>query len=344
MLPRTIVLSVALLSVLEPLQARNQASIGTNDFAFLEPWFKVEKKDRDTLVQRGVVVRGLPASNRQIGVVATCAVDISADALVARVRAIGNVRSDELVAGRFGEPPALDDLAPMTLDQGDIDRLRSCRPGECALNLADSEMSDLQLALTRHSEAPTDVQDAFRRVILARLVRYQSGGLAALPEYHDRPDPVQPAAVSSEILQQMPYLKAHAPAVLKYLERFPITDRTSAAASSLHWSKVIMNNKPVVTVTHLTTFRPEPGPRVPTVLVSAKQVYASRYMNGELTLWMLFAPGDASSSYLVYVTRSQLDELGGSFSSVKRTAIESRIKDEVTGALAVLRDRLERRP
>ena len=143
------------------------------------------------------MAHGLPASHKQISIVATCAVDISADEAVARASAIGSVKRDELVSVRFSEPPILDDLARLTLDQGDIDRLRACRPGKCALNLADHEMSDLQLALTRRPESPADVQDAFRRVILARLAQYQSGGLAALPEYHDRPDPVQPAAVFS---------------------------------------------------------------------------------------------------------------------------------------------------
>ena len=83
----------------------------------------------------------------------------------------------------------------------------------------------------------------------------------------------------------------HIPAVAEYLKRFPFTD-TTGAATSQHWSKVIVNDKAVIAITHLTTFQPEPGPRVPTVLTVSKTVYASRYMNGELTLWMLFAPGD----------------------------------------------------
>ena len=326
---RTIAVGLLLLSALEPLLARMQTTAGTNDFAFLDPWFTVGQKDRDTLAQRGVVVHGLPASHKQIGIVAACAIDMSADQLEPRASAfgadaIGNVKN-ELIAGRFSEPPTLDDLARLTLDQEDINRLRACRRGECALNLADHEMSELQLALTQAPEASAGVQDAFRRVILARLARYRAGGLAALPEYHDRQAPVQPAAVFAAIRQQIPYLKGHVPAVVDYLERFPTTDATGTS-TSLHWSRVIVNGKPVVSIHHLTTFRPRPGPRVPTVLTVAQTIYSSRYMNGELTLWMLFAPGNASS-YLVYVTRSELDTLGGSFSSLKRTAIESRMKE-----------------
>ena len=117
-------------------------------------------------------------------------------------------------------------------------------------------------------------------------------------------DPVQPAAVFSAIRQQIPYLKAHLPSVAEYLERFPFTE-TTGAATSLHWSKMIVNDKPVVVISHLTTFRPEPGPRVPIVLTVAQTVYASRYLNGELTLWMLFAPGNASSSCSLSTSRGQ---------------------------------------
>ena len=79
-------------------------------------------------------------------------------------------------------------------------------------------------------------------------------------------------------------------------------------------------------INHLTTFRPEPTAHVPAVLTVSQTVYASRYMNGELTLWMLFAPGEAVS-YVVYVTRLDLDALGGTFGGLKRTAIEGRMKD-----------------
>ena len=323
--------SLALLSVLQPLPARMQTNAGTNDFGFLEPWFTIEQKDRDTLAHHGVVVHGLPASDKQLGIVATCAVDMSADELETSGGTIGasailNAKRGDLIAGRFSEPPALDDLARLTLDQGDIDRLRVCRRGECALNLADHEMADLQRALTQNPEAAAGVQDAFRRMLLARLARYQSGGLAALPEYHDRQAPVQPAAVFAAIRQQIPYLKGHVPAVAEYLERFPSATATGAS-TSLHWSKMIVNDKPVVSIHHLTTFRPTPGPRVPTVLTVSQTIYASRYMNGELTLWMLFTPANAASSYLVYVTRSALDTLGGAFSGLKRTAIEGRMKE-----------------
>jgi hypothetical protein len=327
------------------LPAAERPSSADNEFAFLTPWFEADRKDRATLQQRGVIVRSLPAADRQIGVIAVTPIAIGPDTFVNRVRAAGGVNHDDGLAGRFSTPPTLADLAPVSLDDGDIDRLRRlCRPGDCRLNLAGHEIADVQRALA--SDGPTasaETHRAFRQVVLDRTVRYLRGGLGAVPEYHDRSDPVRPAAIFDEILQQSPFLETRLPRVAAYLEHFPSAD-AAGAESFMRWSKATINDKAVVMVSHVSIFRPTPSPGIPAVLVTGKQVYASRYMNGELTLTMLFNPGGGSSGYLVHVTRSELDELAGTFSGLKRTLILGRIKEEATGALARLRDRLEREP
>jgi len=136
-------------------------------------------------------------------------------------------------------------------------------------------------------------------------------------------------------------LKTHVPGIAAYLEKFPF-GKSDDAESFLLWSKVTMNDKAVVMVTHRSIFRLMPGPQVPTVLMTSKQVYASRYMNGELALTMLFAGAAGSPSYLVHVNRSELDELEGALSGLKRAVIERRIKEEAASRLAVMRDGFER--
>jgi hypothetical protein len=336
-----LVVSVAVLSLLGSLQAGRRTLEETSDFAFLQPWFDVQREERQKLAQRGVVVRGLPANDEQIGIIAVCAVAISPDAFVARLRAPGGLNGAESVGGRFDDPPVLENLAQLSLDEGDLDRLRRCRPGDCRLNLADHEISAVQQAFaTTLGGASGEVNRVFRRAVLDRVRRYKSGGLQTLPEYHDRSEPVRPAVIFSEIIRQTPYLKTHVPRVAAYLEGFPVVE-AAGAESSLRWSRVMMNQKAVVMVSHLNIFQPEPGPRVPTVLLAAKQVYASRYMNGELSLTMLFAGAAGPSTYLVHVHRSQLDELKGTLSGLKRAVIERRVKAEAAGALAALRNRLE---
>ena len=311
-------------------------STGASDLAFLQPWFSVEQRDRDILARRGIVVRSLPSAQRQLSVIAACAINAAPEALIAATTRGATPAGAQ--GGTFATPPALQDLAGLTLDQGDIDRLRQCRPGSCALNLAADEMSALHLAM-RTSQA--GVHEAFRRVLLDRLRRYQAGGLAVLPEYRDRRDPVQPAAVFADLLAQVPYLKTFVPAAATYIERFP-SAAPAGADASFAWAKVTMNSKPVIMLTHRAIFRLQSAPSVPAVLVVGKQIYASRYMNGELSLSMAFPGTRASAGYLVVMSRSDLDELGGAFSGLKRSMFESRIKTEAAEALTRLRDRLEK--
>jgi hypothetical protein len=335
---------VGVLGMLGSLQAGRRPAGQTSDFAFLQPWFEVQRDDRQKLVQRGIVVRGLPADNEEIGILAVCAVRISPDVFVERIRTPGGLSGTEGVGGRFDDPPVLENLARLSLDEGDVDRLRRCRPGDCRLNLADQEIAAVQQAFAKNpGGGSAEVNQVFRRVVLDRVRRYKSGGLEALPAYHDRSEPVRPAAVFSEIIRQTPYLKTQVPRVAAYLEGVPSVT-SEGAESFLRWSRVMMNEKAVVMASHVSIFRPEPGPNTPTVLVASKQVYASRYMNGELSLTMLFAGAAGSSPYLVHVHRSQLDELKGTLSGLKRTLIERRVKEEAAEGLAALRNRLEHAP
>ncbi len=338
-LRKSALVAVVFLSQFGTLWAGRTAIEPTGGLAFLQPWVVLEPEDHTTLAQRGVVVRSLPASDQQIGVIAVCPISLTADAFLASVTSSAYMGRSEQKGGRFSSQPSLADLAGLSLDSGDIDRLRDCVSGDCALNLADSEISAMRAALTPHTRGRTaDVNHVFREVVLNRVRHYQSGGLAAVPEYHDRRDPQRPSHIFAEILQQTPYLRSHVPDVLAYLERFPTAEARNGQ-STMFWSKMTMNGKPVVLVTHVTTFRLNPSSTVPAAMLTGKQVYASRYMNGDLTLTMLF-PG--TPSYLVHINRSHLDALRGSFRGFKRAALESPIKAEVVEALVKLRDRLER--
>jgi hypothetical protein len=336
------VLSVGLgLLMLSGSSRARQGGNAPEELAFLEPWFTPSHNERQKLAGRGVVVRALPSNGKQIAVLAACAIALSPEAFVARVQSAWEVEQNGLAAGRFGDPPAASDLARLSLDDGDIDRLRRCRPGDCRLNLSDGEIAALRSSLaTRSNGESGDVQQIFRNVIVERARRYLSGGLDAVPDYHDRSDPVPPAKVFAEILAQAPYITGRLPRIATYLERFPATD-VRPDASFLHWSRVIMNEKAVVRVSHVSIFRSAGGPALPQVAVVGQQVYASRYMNGELAVTLLFSGASGSANYLVHVDRSELDELGGAFSGLKRSLMEGRITREAAGALAGLRDRLE---
>jgi hypothetical protein len=318
-----------------------RAAAQADEFAFLHPWFVPTRDERQTLGSRGVVLRALPARGKQIAILAACRIDVSPDAFVARLQTAWDVDAGEFASGRLENPPNAAALARLSLDDGDVDRLRRCRPGDCRLNLSNGEIRAVQSAFANRDGA-AQVQGVFRNVIVDRARRYLSGGLGALPDYHDRSDPASPAKVFDEILTQAPYVTSRLPRVATWLRRFPATD-VQPDGSYLRWSKVIMNEKAVVRASHLGLFRGDRRLDLPDALVVSKQIYASRYMNGELAMTMLFAGTNGRSNYLVHVDRSELDELGGVFSGLKRTLMEGRIKSEAGTALAALRDRFESR-
>ena len=195
MLARAVLfVGLALFTLLDPpsaLQSGNPAK----DLAFLEPWFTPTRGERQRLTTRGVVVRALPSDGKQIAVLGACAIAISPEAFVNRVRTAWDVDGEERAAGRLGDPPAVADLARLFLDEGDIDRLRRCRPGDCRLNLSDREIAAVRSSLAKSASGSSEVQDVFRNVIVDRARQYLSGGLPALPDYHDRSDPASPAKV-----------------------------------------------------------------------------------------------------------------------------------------------------
>ena len=73
-----------------------------------------------------------------------------------------------------------------------------------------------------------------------------------------------------------------------------------------------------------------------------KQVFATRYMTGGLSLTAITTDTATGANYLVYLNRTGVDLLGGLFGSLKRSVLESRLKSEVPNIIQNLRVRLER--
>jgi hypothetical protein len=312
-------------------------------FAFFQPGIVVSPADRQRLDRGEIVVRILSGQRGELAVIAACAVDASADQLVARMRAIEDLKRSEFVRAikRFSTPPSLDDLANLRLDDVDLDALRSCRPGDCPVKLAAAEIMSIRRAVDRAGpDWAAAAQDAFRRVVLDRTLLYRSHGSDALPDYADRSDPVRPAAVFRSLLQRSPYIASGAPAFADYLERYPQVGQ-GEVESFFYWSTERFGGKPTVTVTHVSILRSDPRTAGLAVLVAGKQILATHYVNGALSLTALVRDGGGGSNYLVYVNRSQVDVLGGLLGPMKRAIVESRIRRETDAIFRGLRTRLE---
>jgi len=151
-----------------------------NPFAFFRPTVDVGDQDRQQLDRGEPVVRLLPAQERQIAIFAAIRVSADGDRLVAWMRQIAALKKSAYVhaIGRFSDPPVPGDLSALSLDDDDLDDIRRCRPGDCAMKLTGAEMRELQQAAKVAGGAwRPALQEAFRQLVLQRVRTYlQAGG------------------------------------------------------------------------------------------------------------------------------------------------------------------------
>jgi hypothetical protein len=309
--------------------------IPRDPFSWLQPVVSVDAASRGRIDRGEVVVRILPAGDAELGVFAASRLDTDPEMLAIWAASIADLKKSRYVLAvrRFSDPPVLDDLDGLVLDDGDVEALRDCGPGSCALKMAAGDIDALRGAVDAGgSQWKEAVQKQFRHAVLHRVSTYQSDGFAGLPPYADRRKPVQPQVAFASLLGGSPYLRAD-----------DIADLTAPTESFFYWSKEQYGTgKPVISVTHVDVVRPH-APSATRVAVVGKEILATHYRNASLGLTAVVQDG-TGQRYLVYVNRSQLDVLGGFFGGLKRAIVESRVKSESVQVFSALRRRLESGP
>jgi hypothetical protein len=301
--------------------------------------------DRSRVDAGGAVVAVLPASGRDLAVFGVTRTTASGNRLAARTRAVERLYQGRYIAaiGRFSERPQLADVAGLAIDDEDLNDARKCRPGDCGLKLSVQEMHDLRAAASAAGiEWKAAVQLAFRNLVVARARAYLEGGLAAPAPYADRRTPMSPAVEYDGVAAQIGFQPLFGSRVLEYLESYPDVPGL-AAESFLYWSKETLGaGKPIVSITHVAIFRYAP-PNPTSTVVAARQVFASHYLTGSLSLTLTTNNADGSPAYLVYLRRSRTDAFGGVFGGFIRHMVEGRIRADAPAALDALRRKLEAR-
>ena len=319
---------------------------GTQSAAFrsFEPEATISRDDLQRLNRDEVIVKALPSKSGQLGVFATTRLDASPDVFVEWIRQIGQLKRSTAVpaTGRFSEPPVLSDLDRLILDQPDLDAIRVCRPGQCALKLSAAEIESLRRVA---DQGRVDaVQDAFRRLLLARLDTYRAGGLAALPSSAGRPAASPPMEVFAALQASSPYILRSDLRLASWLDG-PARAARVDVESFYYWSKeYYAAGKPVVTLTQVGVTRAPRGGASPEVAVVGKQVFATRYMNGMLTHITLVRDPESGSLYMTYTNRAQLDMLKGLLGGLVRSIVNGRLKGDASTVLRTLRVRIEGGP
>jgi hypothetical protein len=315
------------------------ADPGSQPFAFLIPDVRIDAADRVRLDAYKPIVKLLPAANRELGVVAAVRLDAPPQRLIAWTRQIEALQQGRYVPviSRFSDPPQLDDLAGLNLDPGDVRDLEKCRPGKCGVKLGGPEIERLRAQVTP-AASPQAVQQEFRRIVLERAQRYLADGDVGLPPYYDDDEPVAAETEVATLLARLGLYAPHLPGLADYVQWFPRVTNPHVVDSFLYWATESLGPKPIASVTHVALLRGNGGDASTTLAVS-KQVFASHYRDGAMSMTAI--TGSGRQRYLVYVHRSHLDVFQGPFGGFVRSIIERRIQKEAPAVLTKLRARLE---
>jgi hypothetical protein len=314
-------------------------------FAFFEPTVTVAAADRSRLERGEPIVLTLPGEHRQVVVFAAVPVEIDGDRLVAWVQQIDALKRSSYVPsiGRFSNPPTLDDLNGLTLDDDDLSAIRACKPKSCNLKLTEAELGRLQQAATDAGSGwRSALQSAFRVVVLQRVKTYLAGGLQALPPYVDDKDRIGPAARFAPLVEQSRFLTERLPRFAEYLARYPNAPMPGLE-TFVYWSKERLAGKTIIVATDVSILRPG-AEGLPDALVAGKQIFATHYLDASLGFTAIVRGDEGSHNYLAYLNRSDVDVLGGAFGGLVRWFMERRLRSEAADVLEGLKGRLESGP
>lgn len=310
-------------------------------FDFFQPQVSIEPRERSRLDAGHVIVKTIGARSRDVAIFAAARLEISGDRLVSWVRRIESLKRGPHVQAiaRFSQPPRLEDLAGVELDEDEVQALRRCRPGSCGLKLSEDEIQSLgALAHRRGPGWRSDLQQAFRRALLARATSYLERGMSGVAAARDTGTPLLPEEEAASIAANSPFLARQLPAHAEFLRAFPAAPAVGVE-SFLYWARESLGGKPVISITHVTISRPAPA--LPDAIVVARQVYASHYMTGALAVTAVVGGRGRGPSYLAYLNRSRLDVLDGPFAGLVRRIVERRLRNEAGQVIDALRGRLQ---
>ena len=309
-----------MLSVLFALQLAAVAQ--ADPFTFLQPTVTITAADRTHLDCGEPIAHVLPTQDLEVAVAVVVPVHIDGDRLVMWIREIEQLKRSSYVLAihRFSNPPRIRDLDGLTLDESDLSEIRSCSARKCGLKLTSEEIRLLQQASASAGAAwRSAVEQRFRELMLARVQSY-----------------VTPPGPFAKLLTHSEFLSAHAPEFDRSLR----SGRPMAGAESfLYWSKERLAKKAVISITDVTILRGR-DPVQPDVLIAAKQIFATHYIDASLGVTVLLR-GQGGTNYLAYVNRSEVDALGGLFGGLTRFMIQHRLRADAVDVLERLRRRLE---
>jgi hypothetical protein len=234
-------------------------------------------------------------------------------------------------SGRFGDPPAPDDLAALQLDPSHPEILESCRAGDCGMKLPAAVIDRLRAEVDwKHPGAAGRAEAVLKEAVLQLARDYWSAGDDGLAVYADRPDPVPVRERLAEIL-------ATAPRLLPEPQPPVPNGRASGPDGFLVWSKEKLWRRVVIRVAHVNIHEPSSEE----VQLVSKLVFSNHFFEAGLSSTVYRSEPGGKDGWLLFVSRLRCDKRGSSFSRLERGMIGMLVRRRLGNQWRAARAQLE---
>jgi hypothetical protein len=321
---------------LPPSVARYLTSIGFDDDDFA------------ALTSGRPAARITETSARELlGVVAVVRIDRPAQRYIDAFRDIVNFENGGngvISMGTFSKPARLEDVGALDVADVDLKDLSNCRVGGCNMNLSASAIERFRAVNWSAPAAHAQARYALQTILVEYVNDYQARGNAALVVYEDR-SPMPLAARSAALFAGSDAL-APLGDIPAYFTKYRSLPLPSNVEEFLYWQQVTFGMKPVTRVNHVA-ISPWTLDGRPVWAVVSRMIYASHYFRDGLEVrYLVPVDGSPTSSafYLVYISRSHSESLGGLKGLLLGGIIRRKVRDSTVRHVAHVKARLEERP
>jgi hypothetical protein len=251
-----------------------------------------------------------------------------------------------LAVQEFGNPPQSSDLTGFTIDADDLKELKSCKPGDCEVQLPSEAMEQFQQSVNwSAADAASQANRLAQQMALQALLAYQKGGNAGLGVYRDKAHPTGVAETFQALLGRLKSLPVYLPDLNRLLLEYPDVAIPNST-SKFYWEKVNFGLKPTLRIVQQIIYRGGTA-KDPAYAVALKQLYASHYFHAALDLTVCVrdaARPNERGFYLITVKASQQAGLTGLKGSILRKVAVDKTRSSLENTLTAIKGRLEAAP
>jgi hypothetical protein len=248
-----------------------------------------------------------------------------------------------LAVGEFSNPPQLSDLKGLELDSEDNKALKSCKPGDCEIQMPTRAIEEIPKSVNwSASDVDDQVNQIVQKRILQGLLAYQRKGNQVLGVYNDKRDPTEVAGHFKYMLSYAKALPKELPDFYRYLLAYPAS-KPANVEDTFYWTKVKFGLKPTLRVVHVLILHGT-TPQEPAYVIAEKQLYSSHYFETALDLTYCIHGSDnpkQSGFYLIKAMGSEQAGLTGFKGSIVRKVAVSRSASSLQSSLAAIKNLLE---